>query len=68
MSGADLVSLLAWVGVAVLGLCIGAWARYFIIKNGAEEEEARLRLPVAATVAMVLVLVVLAVVEPLTTA
>lgn len=64
MSSADLVTLLAWVGTALVAGFIAAWARYFILRNSAEEEVARLRLPVAVTVVLVVVLVVLAVTEP----
>jgi hypothetical protein len=64
VSGADLVTLLAWVGVAVVGVFLAAWARYFIVRNGAEEEVARLRVPIAATVVLVVLLVVLAVAQP----
>lgn len=64
MSGADLVTLLAWVGTALVAAFIAAWARYFLLRTSDEEEVARLRLPVAVTVALVVVLAVLAVTEP----
>jgi hypothetical protein len=64
VSGAHLVTLLAWVGVAVVGVFLAAWARYFIVRNGPEEEVARLRVPIAATVVLVVLLVVLAVAQP----
>lgn len=66
MSGADLVSLVAWGGTAVLALCIAAWARYFIIKNGDEDVVASLRLPVATTLALLVVVGVLLAVQPAT--
>ena len=64
MSGADLVSLLAWAGVAVLAATIAAWARYAMLRTSTDEVTASLRLPVAATAVLVVVVLVLVVAEP----
>lgn len=64
MSRADLVTVLAWVGTGLVAASIGAWARYAILRNSADEEPARLRLPVVLTVALVVALLVLVLAEP----
>ena len=64
MSRADLVTLLAWLGVALVGGCIAAWARYAVLRTSADDEVARLRVPVAVTLALVVVLAALVVASP----
>lgn len=55
--------VLPLAGPAMVALALAMWARYFLIRFGEDDEVPRLRAPVAATVALVVTLVLIAVLE-----